>query len=95
MELFLKTGIRLSELSSLQVGDVQLLGRITREAETVGRLHILGKVRKARWTGVNHTTCGALEAWLDARQSGERALFLTSSDVRWVLGRCSSLSRSL
>ncbi len=52
-ELFLQTGIRLSELTRLQVGDVQLPGRITREAETVGRLHILGRGRKARWIPLN------------------------------------------
>jgi len=77
VELFLQTGIRLSELSSLQVGDVQLPGRITKEAETVGRLHIMGKGRKARWLPLNHKACRALKAWLDARQSGEGALFLT------------------
>lgn len=77
IELFLQTGMRLSELVRLQVGDVQLPGRITREAETVGRLHILGKGRKARWIPLNYKACRALKVWLDVRPQETDALFLT------------------
>jgi integrase/recombinase XerC len=77
IELFLQTGMRLSELTKLQVGDVQLPGRITRDAETVGRLHILGKGRKERWIPLNHKACRAVKAWLDVRPQRGEALFVT------------------
>ena len=77
IELFLQTGIRLSELTRLQVGDVQLPGRITRDAETLGRMHILGKGRKARWIPLNHKACRAVKTWLDVRTSEIDALFVT------------------
>jgi integrase/recombinase XerC len=80
LELLLQTGMRLSELVGLQLGDVELPGRITRDAETVGRLHILGKGRKARWIPLNYKACHALKTWLDVRPEGTSALFVTKFD---------------
>jgi integrase/recombinase XerC len=67
IELLLQTGIRLSELVWLQLGDVELPGRISREAETLGRLHILAKGRKERYIPLNYKACRALRSWLDVR----------------------------
>ena len=48
VELLLQTGIRLAELTRLQTHDVELPARIGRDAEALGRMHILGKGRKER-----------------------------------------------
>jgi site-specific recombinase XerD len=77
LELLLQTGIRLSEVVRLRLGDVALPGRITREAETVGRLHILGKGRKTRWIPLNYKACRALKTWLDLRPIASDVLFTT------------------
>jgi site-specific recombinase XerD len=77
IELLLQTGIRLSEVVHLRLGDVELPGRITKDAETVGRLHILGKGRKTRWIPLNHKACRALKTWLDTRADKTGALFAT------------------
>ena len=77
IELLLQTGIRLSELTRLELCDVELPGRITRDADTVGRLHILGKGRKDRWLPLNHKVCRALKTWLEVRPTATAALFVT------------------
>jgi site-specific recombinase XerD len=77
LELLLQTGIRLSELVGLQLSDVELPGRITKEVETVGRLHILAKGRKTRWIPLNYKACRAMKSWLDVRPEGTSALFIT------------------
>ena len=77
IELLLQTGIRLSELTRLRVTDVELPRRITRDAETVGRTHILAKGRKTRWIPLNYKACRALKTWLDMRPEATDALFIT------------------
>jgi len=77
IELLLQTGIRLSELCHLTVDDVHLPARITQDAETVGRMHILAKGRKARWIPLNHKVCRALKTWIALRGNGGPALFHT------------------
>lgn len=77
IELLLQTGIRLSELAGLTLGDIELPKRITKEAETVGRLHIVGKGRKTRWIPLNHKACRALETWLDSKSKDGEMLFTT------------------
>lgn len=77
IELLLQTGIRLSELTKLTLNDVELPGRITKDADTVGRLHILGKGRKDRWLPLNHKACRALKTWLEVRPASTVALFVT------------------
>ena len=77
IELLLQTGIRLSELAGLRLGDVELPKRITKEAETVGRLRILGKGRKARWIPLNYKACRAIKTWLESRHSETEALFIS------------------
>ena len=55
LELFYASGLRLSELVGLDVGDVNLASRTVR---------VLGKGRKERLVPFNRSTEGALRAWL-------------------------------
>ena len=78
IELLLQTGLRLSEVAHLRVDDVALPGRIGRDPDAVGRLHIVGKGRKDRSIPLNYKACRALRAWLDVRPAAETgALFVT------------------
>lgn len=80
VELLLQTGVRLSEVSRLCLSDVELPRRIARDAETMGRLHILGKGRKDRWIPLNYKACLAVRAWLEVRPNANEALFITKFD---------------
>ena len=78
IELLLQTGLRLSEVARLTLDDVELPRRIGKDAETMGRLHTVGKGRKERWIPLNYKVCRALRTWLNTRSNGEdRALFVT------------------
>lgn len=77
IELLLQTGIRLAELSQLRLQDLELPGRIGRDADAVGRLHIVAKGRKERWIPLNHKACRALKTWIEIRRAGTDALFVT------------------
>jgi len=78
IELLLQTGLRLSEVAHLTLEDVELPGRIGRDTETVGRVHVLGKGRKDRWLPLNYKACRALKTWLQVRPDVESgALFVT------------------
>lgn len=85
VEVLLQTGIRLSELAKLRLDDVDLPGRIGRDPEAMGRLHILGKGRKDRWIPLNYKACQAIRSWLNARPQVEHdALFV--SKFRTAMG---------
>jgi integrase/recombinase XerC len=58
LELFYASGLRLSELVQLDLGDVNLSARIVR---------VMGKGRKERLVPFNTTTRAALAAWLKDR----------------------------
>ena len=60
MELFYASGLRLSELVGLGLGDANLASRVVR---------VLGKGGKERIVPFNKTTEGALRAWLKDRES--------------------------
>jgi len=78
IELLLQTGLRLSEVAHLTVDDVELPGRIGRDPEAVGRLHIVGKGRKDRYIPLNYKACHALKTWLDVRpEAPTHALFVS------------------
>jgi len=62
MELFYASGLRLSELVGLGLGDANLASRVVR---------VLGKGGKERIVPFNKTTEGALRAWLKDRESFE------------------------
>ena len=59
LELFYASGLRLSELVGLDLGDVNLNGRMVR---------VLGKGGKERIVPFNHSTEQALRAWLRDRE---------------------------
>jgi integrase/recombinase XerC len=71
MELFYSSGLRLTELVSLQLGAVDLAD---------GMVRVLGKGSKTRIVPVGSHAVLALEAWLTERagvaQSGSKALFV-------------------
>ena len=78
IELLLQTGLRLSEVARLTLDDVELPQRIVKDAETMGRLHVLSKGRKERWIPFNYKVCRALKTWFDIRPHVDSdALFLT------------------
>ena len=78
MELLLQTGLRLSEAAQLILDDVQLPGKIGRDAEAMGRLHVIGKGRKERWIPLNYKACRALRTWTQVRPGLDAdALFVT------------------
>jgi integrase/recombinase XerC len=60
LELFYASGLRLSELVGLDLGDVNLNGRMVR---------VLGKGGKERIVPFNRSTEAALRAWLGDRES--------------------------
>jgi integrase/recombinase XerC len=60
LELFYASGLRLSELVGLDLGDVNLTGRMVR---------VLGKGGKERIVPFNRSTESALRAWLSDRES--------------------------
>lgn len=79
-----RPGLRLGELAHLQIGDVELPGRISREADTLGRLHILAKGRKERYIPLNYKACRALRSWLDVRPDAPtEALFVSKFGRGW------------
>jgi site-specific recombinase XerD len=70
IELFLQTGIRLSEASKLTRDDVGLPE--TQDLPAIGWLRVLGKGRKERTVTLNSRACEALSAYLGTRSDFER-----------------------
>jgi len=98
LELFLQAGLRLSELTHLSVGDLELPRRITRDPENVGFLKIRRKRGKEVLLPLNWKACEALSAWLAERRqlvgpgAAEPALFvskfrkaMTSRAIRFLV----------
>jgi len=78
VELLLQTGIRLSELAGLTLGDVELPRTISRNPEDTGSLRVKGKGRKDRTIPLNYKVCKALKAWLRIRpEVGRDSLFVS------------------
>ncbi len=77
LELFYSSGLRLAELASLNLGDVDLADRTVR---------VTGKGSKSRVVPVGRHAVAALEAWLAVRPksaaAGERALFVSRRGER-------------
>ncbi len=77
MELFYSSGLRLSELLSLNIGDIDFAERL---------LTVIGKGKKTRSMPVGKDAIAALVAWLKIRQgmvnAGERALFVSRRGKR-------------
>ena len=83
LEDFLQTGLRLSELTHLTMGDLELPRRITKDPENVGFLKVRRKRGKEVLLPLNWKACEALTAWLAereqwvGRESTEQALFVS------------------
>ncbi len=67
IELFLQTGMRLSELCRLRLTDVDLPGKANPDLGNVGQATIFGKGRKERTVTLNWKACQALKAYYAIR----------------------------
>jgi integrase/recombinase XerC len=65
IELFLQTGIRVSEAATLKRGDVALPE--AQDLPAIGSLHVRGKGRKERMITLNSRACEALSTYLASR----------------------------
>jgi len=78
IELFLQTGMRLSELARLQLHDVEIPKRITPDPDNMGYVRVRRKGGKVETIPLNHKACKAIASWLLVRpEIGETALFLS------------------
>jgi integrase/recombinase XerD len=78
IELVLQTGMRLSELARMTVGDLELPAKITKEVDHVGIVRILGKGRKSRTITLNWKACRALSSYLRVRPTVDDPRFFVS-----------------
>ena len=72
IELFLQTGLRLSEVANLTVGDLELPAG--REQGWIGAVSVTGKGRKCRTVTLNSKACDALRAYLASGLPRQRAV---------------------
>jgi site-specific recombinase XerD len=79
IELFLQTGMRLSELARLQLTDIEIPKRITPDPDNMGYVKVRRKGGKIEYIPLNHKACKAVAAYLTVRPdiNGETALFLS------------------
>lgn len=68
LELFLQTGLRLSEPVNLTVTDLELSRRLTKDPENVGMIRVQRKRGREVYLPLNWKACEALSAWLTARR---------------------------
>lgn len=79
IELYLQTGMRLSEVARLKVTDIALPARISKELGNAGSVTILGKGRRQRIVTLNWKACKAIKTYLAIRptDTDDPHLFLT------------------
>jgi site-specific recombinase XerD len=78
IELFLQTGMRLSELARLSLTDVTLPNKITRDAENMGSVRVKRKGGRYESIPLNYKASKALAAYLKVRPSvPHMGLFVT------------------
>jgi integrase/recombinase XerD len=78
IELFLQTGMRLSELATLKVTDIEIPKRITQDVENMGLVRIRRKGGKIATIPLNYKACRAVASYLQVRLDvGYPALFLS------------------
>src|SRR3712207_3159737 len=78
IELFLQTGMRLSELAKLKITDIEIPKRITQDVDTMGLVRIRRKGGKTATIPLNYKVCKAVAAYLQVRiDVGYPALFLS------------------
>ncbi len=77
IELFLQTGMRLSELAKLTLSDIDIPKRITADPDNTGSVRVRRKGGKTEYIPLNHKACKALASYLQVRiDAGYPALFL-------------------
>ncbi len=67
IEVLLQTGMRLSELAKLTVGDMELPSRITRDPDNTGSARVRRKGGTVDTIPLNYKACQVLASWLRAR----------------------------
>ncbi len=87
IEVFLQTGMRLSELALLKVGDVELPKRITKEFDNTGSVHVKRKGGKVETIPLNYKACQALASYLKVRPAVDHAGLFVSKFRRAMSGR--------
>src|SRR5690242_12627522 len=60
IEVFLQTGMRLSELAKLQLQDIEIPKRITPDPENMGYVRVRRKGGKTEYIPLNHKACKAV-----------------------------------
>jgi site-specific recombinase XerD len=66
IELILQTGLRLAEVASLKLADLELPARVNKDGPP-GAVHVRGKGRKDRTVTLNWKALKAVKAWLAIR----------------------------
>ena len=83
VEVFLQTGMRLSELAHLTLTDVELPKRITLPIDSMGSVRVHRKGGKVERIPLNYKACQALAAYLKVRPKVEHdGLFVTKFKTR-------------
>jgi integrase/recombinase XerD len=78
IEMFLQTGMRLSELANLTLLDIEIPKRITQDVDTMGIVRIKRKGGKTAAIPLNYKACRAVAAYLHVRpEIGHSALFVS------------------
>jgi integrase/recombinase XerC len=78
IEVLLQTGMRLSELARLNLSNIELPKRITKDPDNTGSVRIRRKGGKVDTIPLNHKACKALKAWLKVRpEVDHQALLVT------------------
>lgn len=78
IELFLQTGMRLSELARLACSDIELPKRITRDPDNTGLVRVTRKRGKTQTIPLNYKACQAVASYLKVRPPvAHDALFVT------------------
>ena len=67
IELFLQTGLRLSELAALTLADIELPTKPTPDEDNVGFARVTRKGGSMGLIPLNHKACKALKAWTSLR----------------------------
>lgn len=78
LEIFIQTGIRLSELARLTIQDISLPTKITHEPSNMGMLRVKRKGGRFETIPLNYKACKAIVAYLKIRPSiPDVGLFIT------------------
>lgn len=82
IELFLQTGMRVSELARLTLNDLSLPPKVSKDKEHAGSVLVRGKGRKERTITLNWKACHAVKSYLAVRKDAPtEALFISKFDA--------------